>query len=571
MNSIVYVALWDVFRPYDYAYVFNYGAVFLQVLGLAFIGIIMTRIFNSSNQKKALIVCVLVFGILLYTGYQRIHYKSHQWGRKQAMESDSALLRKGMENYISDDDMQFLILGSLSNPHRGNFRVNTGYVRYLLKRNDVYALIGPEMFPNDIFEDEKDWFHRMSGFDSNKPVAAFRVQEEQLEPVRYILQLSSTGRIELPRLQWNLFDVSNYSAPPVSMKRGAGIRSYLNYIADEGQSEDIAFAPPDQTDEFIHSKHADVLSECNGLLGNEVGIDDNFTLRNILISDKSEAIEIALLLRVDSMPNTRRYRLGYEIPELRIKSQLTLWDYLMSGDHLLIRVPSVNEEQLIKGFNISFLNMGTWPHKYLTVSNGFSDEETSIPINGMVSDDLAVCEEIEAYSELYECSNISLIDESDNDVFILADSSFSVWGFDSFYFVGDNANSSVMVNKNEERVKLLVDAPLNDCSRIQTHYSDSELLKYSGKAVKLYVEVDVNGLEKGSFYVAIYDKINVNGDLDYKDSISRINSNGSHRIELKHDVRDAELQSLGFFPGSFTVDANAGSQAIIREVILTTE
>ena len=223
-NSLAYIALSPTFRPYDYAYTFNFGSVLLQMTGLFFLAVHLLRLFNISKHQNY-ILGILIFLIIFLNGIQRIHYRYDEWGWKVQAEAKSKLIRETLSQNPVPKGAQIIFLG-MQTAHTGTYTVNSGELRYLLGRNDVSGLIGPDIYPNNVFSRVEGWTaDMMSGFDKEKPVIIFRNNNGNIEPVNLLLQVISSGTRELPRLKWSLFDLKKGPGKPAQVAHGSGMDS----------------------------------------------------------------------------------------------------------------------------------------------------------------------------------------------------------------------------------------------------------------------------------------------------------------------------------------------------------
>lgn len=378
-NSFAYAALSPEFRVYDYAYVFNFGAALLQAVGLLFLFILSFRILRI-HTKTNVGIGVLVTCVILFTGIQRVQYKYNDWSQKQDMEKKSAFIRDNLRNVAIPQKTQIIVLG-MRIDHSGVYEVNSGYIRYLLNRNDVSGLIGSDRSPNDIFSKGGNWFDPMHGFDIEKPVIAFRRNGNTLERVNFLLQVVSTGRKELPRLQWTLYDISAVQGLPRKLAAGKGMSSYSAYFHNDLPSElrgaDIAFAPKENPDDFVDDISSSEIAHARGLINSEVNFGGHFTLRNVRVVPGEKGYELQALVRVDSMPD-ERFRLGYRLNKEGHGQEVSLWNFVMEGDNLLFHLPEVTKGKLIEGSSFELMNVGRWPPQPVVVKGGEYDQAQAI-------------------------------------------------------------------------------------------------------------------------------------------------------------------------------------------------
>ena len=377
-NSLAYIAFSPTFRPYDYAYTFNFGSVLLQMTGLFFLAVLFLRFFNLSKHQNS-IFGILIILIISLNGIQRIHYRYDQWGWKVQAEERSKLIRDTLLKKPVPKGAQIIFLG-MQTAHTGTYTVNSGELRYLLGRNDVSGLIGPDIYPNDVFSGVDGWTaDMMSGFNEEHPVIIFRYDNGIIEPVNLLLQVVSSGTRELPRLKWRLFDLKKGTGKPVQEAHGAGMDSYNKYITEnlppDLKSTDIAFAPKNPPDTFIDEIAANQLASIKGLLKSEISFENTFTIRNVLLKHSEGKPYLQILLRVDKMPS-ETFRLGYGIDDE--EEYISIWDFVLAGDHILINTPCISEIELQEGIRLGLVNGTGWPHKPLEISNRNEKQNNSI-------------------------------------------------------------------------------------------------------------------------------------------------------------------------------------------------
>ena len=110
-NSIAYVAASDEFRADDYAYVFNFGAVLLQVVGLAFLIALLIQWLRLNDKKGQFFIALLSIVVIFLAGFQRVQYKNHSWGWKPWLERASQIMRDNLAKYTFPSGAQILVLG----------------------------------------------------------------------------------------------------------------------------------------------------------------------------------------------------------------------------------------------------------------------------------------------------------------------------------------------------------------------------------------------------------------------------------------------------------------------------
>lgn len=369
-NSVAYIAFSSEFRVEDYAYISNFGLVFIQSAGIILLFNFFFETVKIRDAKK--FIFIIALSVIGFVGYQRIHYKNLDWSWKAGQEHTSKVLRSGLANYNFLPKSQVLILGShiATFYNDGVLYPNSGYLRYLTGQKDIYSLIGPDKYPTDVFAPWNGWFKRMRGFSSNKPVSAFQFKDNSLERVNLMLQVVSSGKKELPRLEWTLYDISSGDIPS-KLSEGKGLASYLRYveqdIPEQFKNSYIAFAPQGIPDTILSEDDAAQFSEQAGLIKESYKIGKHITLRNITIINNNGQNHLQILLRVDSIPISV-VRLAYTLNEK--KTTVSLWDFVMEGDNLLITTAPIDGTTIDRGVSLGLMDVGRWPNVPLVIENG---------------------------------------------------------------------------------------------------------------------------------------------------------------------------------------------------------
>jgi hypothetical protein len=210
---------------------------------------------------------------------------------------------------------------------------------------------------------------------------------DELRRVNYLLTTSTTGKVELPRIEWTLYDISDNEVAPVVLSMGKGLDTFEEFItlrfADfapsvrsglaEGGSAfeskpDIAFSPSASPDRFVSAEQADKLAVKPGVINRELRVGQNFTLRKVWAKRSGASGQLLLLVRVNEIPEANSFRLAIT---LEGKTQpFALWSYAMAGDYLLVSspwFPWANAHE--NGITLGFVNSGQYPKVPLKVGN----------------------------------------------------------------------------------------------------------------------------------------------------------------------------------------------------------
>lgn len=358
-NGYAYIFMSPTFRPHDYAYVFNYGSVFLQASGLIFLLTVLLSV--TSHKKVKQTTTLLVIGIIvIWVGIQRVKNVSFS----EAVSY--SLIREALSQHDIAPATQIIIFNTRI-MHEGHPLVNSGHIRYILKRNDIKAVIGPDRYPNNIFASYETWFDRMLGFDPDNPVRAFLQSGGELKQVELMLQVLSTDMEGSSRLSWNLFDIGNYERP-FTIASGIGLSSYFDFIKHalplSYQDAHVAFAPGDHVDMFLDQTTGDYYANIEGLISNEVNFGGVVSLKNIFVKEADNSTHLQLVVYVNRNPDAN-LKLSYIINGESYP--VAIWGYSKEGDYILITTPPLHPDILKQGVRLSFADSGVWPSEKLKI------------------------------------------------------------------------------------------------------------------------------------------------------------------------------------------------------------
>ncbi|MBE9550323.1 MAG: hypothetical protein IMF09_13045 [Proteobacteria bacterium] len=366
-NSIAYIVVSPTFRVFDYAYIANFSTVLLQIFGIVFLwqGISHALHLRKSHTMAALLF--LFIGILTFTAIQKFERIKFVINEPSKI---SSVLRSELGLLDIPDETQILIFGAPTT-HAGNYSVNTGYIRYLLQRNDVSAIFAQEAFPHDVFSKSKTFLDTMKDFNVEKPTLAFTLVNGKLVQRNLLLQTRTTGLKALPRLQWSLFDISRNGHAPIKIASGKGLPAYHTYIEnklEEGYTaEDIIFSPKPNSGLFISQLNAnDIVADEFNLIKSDISFDQTITLRSARKITTNSETTLELLLRIGALrPNLL---LGYSINQSWPK-KISLLEMAMEGDNILIKIPIEEKDAKSAQVSVRILNIGHWPYKSLLTTD----------------------------------------------------------------------------------------------------------------------------------------------------------------------------------------------------------
>lgn len=353
-NSYAYIFKSSTFRVSDYAYVSNFGVILLQIIGIVFLLTIGLLLLLPNKRKINIATALILVAVIVFSGIQRINNCSY------FRTENSKIIRESLSKLNLAPNTQFIILG-FNNVHPGHYQVNTGLLRYILQRNDIFAVIGKDIYPSNIFAKRTGWFDRMAGFDPEKPIAAFRRRGNNLEDVKLLLQVMATATAESFGLKWTLYDISTRQIP-VKLASGVGMSSYADYLnnklPEKFNDAGIAFAPKDLPDDFVNDSIADNIAKKRGLINKETNIGEYLSLRSIVPISKKGETHLQILLRVNNIPTTK-FKLSYTIDN--VKKLIPIWDFVMKDCNILITTPPIELNKLKEGISLGFVNTGVHP------------------------------------------------------------------------------------------------------------------------------------------------------------------------------------------------------------------
>lgn len=363
-NSVAYLALTAEFRLYDYAYVFNFGSILLQIIGVVYmlhLLLLLTPLSKVADNLAILIMIMLIF----FTGGQRIHaYENSGWIR--TIEKSSHNIREALATVDLPMDSQIILLDI--NTTLGSYvEKNTGFVRYITGRNDVMAIIGNDRYPLDPFDKAKGWFDVMKGMDIGSPVISFRFNKGRYERVSYLLVSSLNEVNKYPRIKWHLFDISDEKIRPVLVKEGEGIDAYIEFL-DSYFGEDvpyIAFSPEDSPARIINEESANSIGNKGNLLSHSVNYLDVATLTNLQEVKLGGNKYLQALVKVGNNQDNLT-KIGYKLSWAKDIHSISVFEYTQMGDYVLFYCP-IPEKKSISNVDLELYNVGVWPRKIISV------------------------------------------------------------------------------------------------------------------------------------------------------------------------------------------------------------
>ncbi len=251
-QSVIYVAGWERFRPYDYTYLFNFSTMLLSAIAAAGLSALAVGLIRGDRGLWRWTTGVLATACVLTAGVQRIQVGQREYA---PYERNFKLLRSELAGRDWPSNSQFIVVGMTAPPlYMGVLQPNSGYLRYVLGRGDVTGVVGPDRPLTDVFRKVELWSqHAMSGLRHDRPMFAFRRKGRLLEPVEYVLRvyeeqpreqaymwtlgqyrdIDSTPEARdgtSPRTLWTLYRLSLDDGMMQPVTNGVGIDAYHDFI-----------------------------------------------------------------------------------------------------------------------------------------------------------------------------------------------------------------------------------------------------------------------------------------------------------------------------------------------------
>lgn len=363
-NSVAYLVVSPTFRPNDYAYIFNFGAVILQISGIVFIFYFINSAFSKEIMRKKL-TGFFITALILLVGVQRV-YGYYTSPEIKQIENTSFEIRSLLSDIELPSMSQVVIFG-VETPHSGVIDVNTGYVRYLIGNDDVNALLGFDRYPTNPFKKKGSWLGVMNGLKTKYPIVMFRRVKDGFQQVDYLLKTTRNKASKYPRLSWRLYDISEKNSIPKMVSEGAGMESYHTFVNDyfDEESPYIAFSPKTSSYRILDHKQAADIEGNGNMLSKNASYESGLlisNIRNIKVDDKAYA---QFLVYINDLPD-RKYKLGYKVKGEERVNFLDSSEYVIKGDYLLLYHPIANMEAKVPYDFIELYNVGVRPYEQLS-------------------------------------------------------------------------------------------------------------------------------------------------------------------------------------------------------------
>ncbi len=357
-NFYAYVASNPDFRPYDYAYIANFGTVALQVLCVFIIVSLVCRMLKKLNYRVTGIVITACIMLSCWTLRQKssdIAYRSMVVSIKQ--------LKNGLIPFVFPTDSQIVVIGDFTMAHPGNLLNSSGILQYILGRRDIRGLLGsvkPSL--HDVFAPYRIWHDSMRGLDEQKPIFVFRKEVSGAQfrqfghMLRVVLSFSDNCRFE-----WILVSLDKKTGAMAEVAREKQLALLPGLIKSKGiPPEDIAFYFPEIHDQILDERSAKELLGKNDLPILETYGDVAELLDKSIVEGK-DSPERRLLIRI------HKTRSDSFIPGIKLRSEVepkevSVWTFAQPEDILVLHYP------LAPGANVSEIhpsvwNLAPWPWK----------------------------------------------------------------------------------------------------------------------------------------------------------------------------------------------------------------
>jgi hypothetical protein len=224
---------------------------------------------------------IVIFTAFLYSGYIRYHYffstKKRLWlvaffiayitiilsvradklhARYDPTNRAHELLKNAIETQNFPKHAQIVLAGNPGLSSGGYWRYSTGYLRYLLKRNDVSGVISyTEMQFYDPFDPTEQHFYvKMSGMDLTKPLFLYRYRSGKITTIKYALQwkaaewtkgipgnnkLGAATISDLQNSEWTIYHFDLVSGDNKVIASGVGLKEYRIFIEKSNIEENL--------------------------------------------------------------------------------------------------------------------------------------------------------------------------------------------------------------------------------------------------------------------------------------------------------------------------------------------
>lgn len=369
-SAVPFVALTPTFRPYDYAFAFNFALVLLQLFGAVALVALLLRPVTGTVRAPLTggAGVVLAIFLLAFAVVQKNRSDADDpW--RNGLEANSQVLREGLSVRDWPPDAQFIVDDFQYVPHTGNVTVNSGLVRYLLQRDDVTAVIGEAAFPANPFQRDRTWFARMMNVDPERPMFGFRRVGDRLQRVDYLLAVEQdeqpAGSPGPAPIRWGLFRMGPQDGRALEVLQGRDRNSLVRLVGDPRfDADDVLYSPDPENGRWISSEEAASLGLRAGQAPRVRFANGLELVASSLV--KGEGRPSARYLLTAGPQFTPDDRLGYSSPDLAggVKS-LPIASLLAAGDQVFIEVPVRRNFRGSDPPELSLRDMSRYPHPHI--------------------------------------------------------------------------------------------------------------------------------------------------------------------------------------------------------------
>lgn len=361
-NAGPYIFLSPTRRTFDYAYISNYGIVFLHTSFIVGMFVLISHIFKNRRVRQYLIWSASI-GVTCYWGVKRIEtvYKSLDAPAPHAIKQ----LRNGLINQDFPKNAQVIIAdfpNVFAPPYTGDLKMSTGYLRYTLNRRDITGLIGPNRYPNDPFAHSIPWLTPMMGLDSNKATFVYVWENNLPKRAQMMLRMNKDSSEVNHAPEWFLYDLRGSNGTLRILASGVGLDSYHDFIDNslphDLRDESIVFAPTEMDARVVNDKQFQEYLKRPNLLNSPISFSmglDLIHLTKVKSSDNQSYIEML----ISAVKYTEQ---GKPMPRLVLNGRkahtLYIWDFIQPGDKIIVKAPI---DDNLKSISIKWLNVRPWP------------------------------------------------------------------------------------------------------------------------------------------------------------------------------------------------------------------
>jgi hypothetical protein len=298
-TSIAYAELVHQFSARRHSYVFNYGSILAQVVGLFIVIYSVSLLKKFSVRTLNSVAALLGTLIITHSAWQRYHTGNERYTK---YELESKVVREALQKNALPRETQVVILDAFP-PHSGSIEANTGYVRYLTGRRDLTSLIGSDdKYPHDLFAEGGGAWGFMRGLTSYRPLVIYRMIKGKLVAVEYLLRVTAGHKGSTRGFSWELYDVNQTGMRPELLASGETLEQYYEIIrnleAESGAPVDVAFSPGPQPEKLLTEKQMFESLQIGNVLEEEVDFRPGLTLHGLKKLDSDGHYRLIMFLSI---------------------------------------------------------------------------------------------------------------------------------------------------------------------------------------------------------------------------------------------------------------------------------